>query len=145
MQNYHDPHAEIVEVGFATLDSVTIVTTIGSANISVGTSGQMPAPVFERPQSASFSEKKSQSGDYVEQEFEAVFTNSQAEYVGYFRQYLDQDGIVMVRYSNGTVLVAGTDTSPVRCTVEESGSPKTLKLSFNRQSPEFAKILQSLS
>lgn len=144
MQNYHDPHAQIIEVGFAPINSVQIVSQIGSQEIDIVVSGQEMFPMFEYPSSASFSEKKAASGDYVDQELEVVFTSSEADYVDQHRQWIEQDGLVLVRYTNGQVLVAGTEEAPCRCEIDESGSPRTLRVLMKRKSPEFAKVLKSL-
>ena len=144
MQNYHDPHAQIIEVGFAPINSVTIVSQIGSNEIDIVVSGQEMVPMFEYPSSAQFSEKKSQSGDYVDQEMDVVFTNSAADFVASQRQWIDKDCLVLLRYTNGEVRVAGTSEAPVRCEIEESGKPRTLKVAFKRKSPEFTKVLKSL-
>ena len=101
--------------------------------------------IFKRPQSASFTEKKSASGDYVVQELEATFTDTTYQEVGVWRGQMDEDSIVLVKYSNGETRVVGTDRSPVRCEMDESGTPRTVKLSFKRKSPEFSKIAESLN
>lgn len=144
MPNYHDPHAQIIEVGFAPINSVQIVSQIGSNEIDIVVSGQEMIPMFEYPSSASFSEKKAASGDYVDQELEVVFTSSEADYVSSQRQWIDKDCLAFVRYTSGMVLVAGTEEAPCRCEIEESGTPRTLKVSMKRKSPEFAKVLKSL-
>lgn len=144
MQNYQDPHAEIIEVGFAPVEVVNIISQIGSDEIDIAVQGAQLFPMFEYPSSASFSEKKAASGDYVDQEMEVVFTDSAADFVGSMRQWIDKDCLVLVRYTNGQVKVAGTEDAPVRCEIEESGKPRTLKVAFKRKSPEFAKVLKSL-
>ena len=73
-----------------------------------------------------------------------MFTSSEADYVAQHRQWIEQDGLVLVRYTNGQVLVAGTEEAPCRCEIEESGSPRTLRVLMKRKSPEFAKVLKSL-
>lgn len=143
MTHYNDPHAEICEVGFIPLAQVTLKTKIGSPEVDVTiVSGLI---VSDRPQSAQFSEKREASGQYVEQELEAVFTNDEAEFVNDYRDLADDDAIVFVKYTNGKTLVVGTGLAPVRLALEHSGSPKTLRLSLKRKSPEFAKILKSLT
>lgn len=144
MQNYHDPHAEIIEVGFAPVEVTNIISQIGSDEIDIAVQGTQLFPMFEYPSSASFSEKKAASGDYVDQELEVVFTSSEADYVDQHRQWIEQDGLVLVRYTNGQVLVAGTEEAPCRCEIDESGSPRTLRVLMKRKSPEFAKVLKSL-
>lgn len=144
MANYHDPHAEIIEVGFAPISAVTVITDIGSQEIDVVVNGNSLFPMFEYPSSASFREKKSSSGDYVDQELEVVFTSSEADFVSSQRQWIDKDCLAFVRYTSGKVLVAGTEEAPCRCEIEESGTPRTLKVSMKRKSPEFAKVLKSL-
>lgn len=144
MQNYHDPHAEIIEVGFAPVEVVNIVSQIGSDEIDIAVQGSQLFPMFEYPSSATFSEKKAASGDYVNQELDVVFTNSAADFVSSMRQWIDKDCLVLLRYTNGEVRVAGTSEAPVRCEIEESGKPRTLKVAFKRKSPEFTKVLKSL-
>ncbi len=142
MSNYNDPHAEITEVGFIPSSEVEVCTMLGSQDINLTLNGNL---LFARPQSASFSEKKPLSGDYVEQEFEAVFTSDESEYILRHRQLVEEDSLVLIHYTNGKKLVAGTDMSPVRCEVEHSGSPRTTRITFKRNSPEFAKVLKSLT
>lgn len=135
----------------ATICGVAIVPVSGitmSAHIGINYVNITPAVEtieFERVQSASFLERRAESGDYVDQEFECVFTDSSQTAVTQHQTLPDTDAVVLIKYSNGIVLMAGTDLSPVRCEVEESGNPKTFKVSFKRKSPEFAKFVQSLS
>lgn len=143
MNDYHDPHAEIMEVGFLPLSEVQVKTMIGSPEMDVTVTHGLP--VFARPQSASFSERQAQSGDLVEQELDVVFTDDDAEYIQSWRGKVDVDCLVVIRYTNGKKLVVGTDMAPVRCEVEHSGSPRTTHITFKRKSPEFAKVLKSLS
>lgn len=143
MDNYHDPHAEIVEVGFFPLEKALVNTIIGQSEISITLVNENP--VFVRPQSASFLEKRDVSGNWVEQEFDAVFTDDASANIQGWREKVDVDCLVAIRYTNGKTIVAGTDMAPVRCEVEHSGSPRTTHISFKRNSPEFAKVLQSLS
>lgn len=134
--------ATICGVAIVPTSAITMSAHIGMDIVSISPSSEIQ---FERVQSASFVERRAESGDYVEQEFESVFTDSSQNVVTYRQTLPDTDVIIMIKYSNGTVLMAGTDLSPVRCEVEESGSPKTFKVSFKRKSPEFAKFVQSLN
>lgn len=142
MNEYHDPHAEIIEVGFLPVSAAVVTTAIGSKTMNIATSS---LPVFVRPQSASFSERQSQSGDYVEQEFEAVLTDDAADVVERWKELVCDDNLVFITYTNGRSLIVGTDQAPVRCEIDYSGSPKTTRVSFRRNSPEYAKVLQSLT
>lgn|GEM_PF-846568 len=142
MAHYNDPHAEICYVGFIPISQAELKTKIGSPDIAVELRGLMVNP---RPQSATFTERQAASGQYVEQEMESVFTSDEAEFVERFRSMAEEDCIVFVEYTNGKVLVVGTELAPVRLAIEQSGTPKTLRLSFKRNSPEFAKVLQSLT
>ncbi|MBR7043413.1 MAG: hypothetical protein IKI18_04475 [Prevotella sp.] len=142
MKNFNDYHAEICHVAFLPASQVALKTKIGQQDVDVELRGLL---VSERPQSANFSERRDASGQFVEQELEAVFTNDEADFVSRFRSLADDDCIVFLEYTNGKRLVVGTEQAPVRLEYEQSGSPKTLRLSFKRKSPEFAKILKSLT
>lgn len=135
--------ATICGVAIVPVSGITMSAHIGINNVTI--TPAVNTIEFERVQSASFVERRAESGDYVEQEFESVFTDSSQNVVTYRQTLPDTDVIIMIKYSNGIVLMAGTDLSPVRCEVEESGSPKTFKVSFKRKSPEFAKFVQSLN
>ena len=111
------------------------VTTITANGITIE---------FNRVQSASFSEKKSESGDFVSQEFESVYTDTSATATLNHRNLADTDVIILIKYSNGDIRAIGTDLAPVRCEVEDAGSPRTFRVSFRRKSPEFSKFVQSL-
>ena len=86
-----------------------------------------------------------EEGEYVRQELECVYTDTQLSFMKGKRGWVKEDCIILIRYSSGDVLVVGTDLVPARCTFESGGSPRTVRLSIKRNSPEFAKILESLS
>ena len=123
-------------------DRMTMGPHIGIDTVTITANGITIE--FNRVQSASFSEKKSESGDFVSQEFESVYTDTSATATLNHRNLADTDAIILIKYSNGDVRVIGTDLAPVRCEVEDAGSPCTFRVSFRRKSPEFSKFVQSL-
>lgn len=141
MNNYHDPHAEICNVAFADLKKVNLITMMGASDAIIETSGE--APTSYQPQSANFTERQNNCGEYVEQEFEAVFTDSNDDAISKWRNITQSDTLVLISFTNGVTLVAGTTLAPVRCAVEQGATPRTTKISFKRLSPEFAKVLKS--
>lgn len=142
MYQQNDKRAVICGIAILPVADIGMVMMLGKPTVSITGTGGVE---YMRVQGASFSEKRGESGDYVEQEFECVFTDTSPTGVYARREYVDQDVIVLVRYSHGEVRVIGTAFAPVRLNEEESGSPMTVKVSFKRKSPEFAKFLQSLN
>lgn len=142
MNNGNNKRAVICGIAVVPLTDITLGAPMGLGVARVQMNGV--EPVFNRPQSASFTEKKSDSGDYVVQELEATFTDTSQSEVAEWRTKVDQDSIFLVKYSNGETRIIGTSYAPVRCEMEESGSPRAVRLSFKRKSPEFSKIAESL-
>lgn len=143
MNNQNNKRAVVCGVAFVPTSQISMGVSMGLPEVKVTFNGGNPD--YQRPQSVSFSEKKSESGDYVDQEFECVFADTEQAKVADLRKKTDEDGIVLLKYSNGEVRVIGNYLAPVRCEFEESGTPRTAKIAFKRKSPEFSKILQSLN
>ena len=132
MNNKHDVHAQIVQVGFMLPTSGW--DKIGSDEITI--TGDL---LVMRPQSVDFSEKLSRMGDYVEQELSVVLTNTEQQEIQRYNSWLTGDVLVLLVMTNDEVLVVGTRRAPVRLSMEVGGNPRTAKLSCRRNSPEFAK------
>ena len=142
MNNQNNLRAVICGIAIVPTDSMTMSPHIGIDTVTITANGITIG--FNRVQSASFSEKKSESGDFINQEFDSVFTDTSETVTLDRRQLADTDAIILIKYSNGDVRAIGTDLAPVRCEVEEAGSPRTFRVSFRRKSPEFSKFVQSL-
>lgn len=142
MNNQQFLRATICGIAILSTSDVTMQTQIGGDTASISGVGGDP---YERVQSASFTETLDEEGDYVRQELECVYTDTQLSFMKGKRGWVKEDCIILIRYSSGDVLVVGTDLVPARCTFESGGSPRTVRLSIKRNSPEFAKILESLS
>ena len=142
MKAQNNLRAVICGIAIVPTDSMTMGPHIGIDTTVITANGITIE--FNRVQSASFSEKRSESGDFINQEFDSVFTDTSGTATLDHRQLADTDAIILIKYSNGDVRVIGTDLAPVRCEVEEAGSPRTFRVSFRRKSPEFSKFVQSL-
>ena len=142
MKAQNNLRAVICGIAIVPTDSMTMGPHIGIDTVTIAANGITIE--FNRVQSASFTEKRSESGDFVNQEFDSVFTDTSETVTLNHRQLADTDAIILIKYSNGDVRAIGTDLAPVRCEVEEAGSPRTFRVSFRRKSPEFSKFVQSL-
>ena len=142
MKAQNNLRAVICGIAIVPTDRMTMSPNIGIDTVTITANGITIE--FNRVQSDSFSEKKSESGDFINQEFDSVFTDTSETVTLDHRQLADTDAIILIKYSNGDVRVIGTDLAPVRCEVEEAGSPRTFRVSFRRKSPEFSKFVQSL-
>ena len=92
---------------------------------------------------ADFKEKQSGNGELIEQTFEATITNTDSDNEAILQAVVSELGFLRIDYTNGGIKVAGTDKFPVLLEKDRSGSPAIFKLSFKRQSPEFAKYFKS--
>lgn len=142
MSTQSNKRAVICGIAILPVSAITMSESIAQPTVVITSTSSAE---YLRVQSASFSERKSESGDYVEQNLECVFTDTSQTNVAGKRDWVDEDAIVLLKYSNNEVRVVGTKLVPVRCEFEESGNPRSIRLSFKRKSPEFSKILQSLS
>lgn len=134
MNNKHDVHAQITEVGFVLPASGW--DRVGGDEISI--EGDV---LLMRPQSVDFNEQLSRRGEYVEQELSVVLTNTQHEQMQRYNSWINGDVLVVLVMTNSEMLVAGTRRAPVRLSLEVGGNPRTARLTFKRNSPEFAKLL----
>lgn len=142
MNSHNNLRAVICGIAIVPTDHITMSPHIGIDTVTITANGINIE--FNRVQSASFSEKRSESGDFINQELDSVFTDTSETATLDHRQLADTDAIILIKYSNGDVRAIGTDLAPVRCEVEEAGSPRTFRVSFRRKSPEFSKFVQSL-
>ena len=92
--------------------------------------------------SGEWKENREEVGKPVEQELKATVTDTSSMETG-LRTLFSADGLLMVGLTNGEKKVIGTDEFPVHVSMERSGDPAKLTLSFKRSSPEPAKILES--
>ena len=135
--NIGDKRAQICAMGFIPVAASVVRNIPGVETIQV--SGEWtPIPVS----SGEFKEKNV-SGELTEQELKAVVTDTGALFSNSLRDLLCREGLVRLKFTNGTERVVGTDQFPVVVTLQESGSPAAFTLSFKRSSPESAKILKS--
>lgn len=82
-------------------------------------------------------------GKTVEQELKATVTDTSSSMESQLRTLFSIDGLVLISLTNGEKKVIGTDEFPARVSMERSGDPAKLTLSFKRSSPEPAKVLES--
>lgn len=92
--------------------------------------------------SGEYKEKESPE-ESIEQEFKAVVTDTGADRLARLKELIMPNGLIRMKLTNGDDRVVGTDQFPVRITLEYSGSPAKLTLSFKRNSPEVSKLFKS--
>lgn len=93
--------------------------------------------------SGEWKENLEQVGKPVEQELKATVTDTSAAMESRLRTLFSVDGLLLVGLTNEEKKVVGTDEFPVHVSMERSGDPGKLALSFKRSSPEPAKVLES--
>lgn len=87
--------------------------------------------------------EESTNGTPVKQTLSAVVTDTGRDNNINLRSLLSKEGILIIHLTNGDTKVVGTDEFPVLITLTQSGSPSANQLTFDRDSPEPAKFLQS--
>ena len=128
--NRNDKRAAICRLAFLPIGQATVRNKPGQPDIQVqGTFTKLPIS------SGEFQESET-NGNPVEQELEAVITDTNAGHLEEYRRLLADYGLLLVTLTNGDQRVVGT--------TELSGSPQSLTLSFKRDSPEPAKTYSSL-
>lgn len=93
--------------------------------------------------SGEWKEIREEVGKPVEQELKATVTDTSSSMESQLRTLFSIDGLVLISLTNGEKKVIGTDEFPARVSMERSGDPAKLTLSFKRSSPEPAKVLES--
>ncbi|WP_337626273.1 hypothetical protein [Phocaeicola sp.] len=84
-----------------------------------------------------------EAGYPIEQELEAVVTDTSSAELNGLRTLFAEAGLVLLDFTNGERRVVGSDEFPVQVNTELSGTPATLSLTFKRDSPEPAKVYSS--
>ena len=135
--NRNDKRAAICRLAFLELSKATVRNTPGRRYIGVR------GDFINLPISSGTFEEKETNGDPVEQELEAVITDTNAEHLADYREMLAEYGLLMVTMTNGDERVIGTDEFPVLVSTELGGTPQALTLTFKRTSPEPAKMFSS--
>ena len=135
--NRNDKRAAICRLAFLPISGATVRNTPGNPTIQVrGTFTPLPIS------SGEFEETET-NGNPIEQELEAVITDTSVAKLQEYRTLLADYGLLLVTLTNGDQRIIGTDEFPVLVSTELSGSPQTLTLSFKRNSPEPAKSYSS--
>lgn len=91
--------------------------------------------------SGEWKEELKKLGEPVEQELKAVVTDTSFNNELKLRDLFSKDGLVLLKLTNGDKKVVGSDEFPIYVSMERSGEPAKITLSFKRSSPEPAKIL----
>lgn len=135
--NRNDKRAAICRLDFLPIGQATVRNKPGQPDIQVqGTFTKLPIS------SGEFRESET-NGNPVEQELEAVITDTSVEKLSEYRTMLAEYGLLLLTMTNGDQRVVGTDEFPVLVTTELSGTPQALALTFKRNSPEPAKKFSS--
>lgn len=135
--NQNNKRAAVIEVRLYQIDNSSIVNTPGSTSIKI--SGEH---WVLHPRSAEFKETITPDSE-VSQQFSAIITDVSQSSVDSMRSRLLNPAIVGLKFSNGDLRAVGCRDFPVMFTLEESGRPAQVKISFKRTSPEPSKFLQS--
>lgn len=133
--NKENKRAQICAVGWMLADDAEIDNYLGEHKISV--SGKWSDMDIS---SAEFKESQT-NGEMVQQELKVTIADSSEENEKKLRGVFSSEIILRIDYTNGDSLVIGTNTCPVRISMERSGSPGKLVLSVKRSSPEPSKFL----
>lgn len=135
--NQNDKRSSVCRLAFLPVALAKVTDKPGSMFIQVqGTF--IPIPIS----SAEFRETEKQ-GTAVEQELKAAVTCTGSDCLASIRETFNQDGLILIGFTNGEQKIIGTDEFPVHVDTELSGTPKTLTLSFTRNSAEPAKVYSS--
>ena len=133
----NDKRASICQLEFLPISQATVENRPGNPVIRVrGTFTRLPIA------SGEFRESET-NGNPIEQELEAIITDTSAANLTGYRNLLAEYGLLRMTLTNGDVRVVGTDEFPVLVSTELSGTPQSLTLSFKRNSPEPAKRYSS--
>lgn len=134
--NTNSKRSQICGLSFLPVDSATIINIPGQLDIQVSGSW-----ISVDISSGEWKETVEYAGQPVAQELKATVTNTSKEYESLLRQIFSSSGLFLINFSNKDSKVVGTDEFPVNVTVERSGDPGKILLSFKRESPEVAKSL----
>lgn len=133
----NDKRIQIYAMGYLPVKDAQVINCPGTLDIKV-------AGAFHKiPVSAGEFKEKIEPGTLIEQELNATVTDTGVMTLAELRVLFFQEGLLLLKMTNGEEKVVGTDQFPVLITAEISGSPSKMKLSFKRNSPEPAKIFKS--
>ena len=133
----HTKRNQICGLKFIPLAEAEIFNLPGSDSIQV--SGTMEEISIA---SGEFTEEIT-DGSPAKQTLSANVTDTGQVTYANFRKLFNQEGILVIQLTSGETKVVGTDEFPVLVTMTQSGSPAAYQLTFDRESPEPAKFLQS--
>lgn len=133
-----DKRAQVCGIAFIPLPHADVRTVPGSDKIQV-----QGVWISISASSCEWKENQELTGNPIEQELKATVTDTSSSQESLIRQLLSYDVLTLLEFTNGEEKVVGTNEFPVRLTMERSGSPGKIILSFKRSSPEPAKILAS--
>lgn len=136
--NQNNRRSQICGMCFLPISNAQVENTPGTDYIKV--SGEW---VDLGVSSGELKEKQDFIGAVVEQELKAVVTDTGENNTRLIRALITNEGLVLLKMTNGSHKVVGTDQFPVSISLENSGSPAKLTLSFKRSSPESAKLFKS--
>lgn len=135
--NQNNKRLQICGIEYLPVNDAQVINFLGETDIKVaGTFQKIPVSTGE------FKEKI-EPGTLIEQELNATVTDTGVMALAELRTLFSQEGILILKMTNGEAKVVGTDQFPVLVTTEISGSPSSMKLSFKRNSPELAKNYKS--
>ena len=135
--NRNDKRAALCGLSFLPLSRAAVRNRPGSPTIEV-------RGVFTKvPISSGEWGETEEAGYPVEQELEAMVTDTGSVRLAEIRTLFAEAGLLLLDFTNGDRRAAGTDEFPVQVNTQLGGSHASLTLSFKRDSPEPAKVYSS--
>jgi hypothetical protein len=133
-----DKHAQICNLFWLPLPLVNVEVLPGVDSISVSDATAWDKIDFS---TAEFSETGGESGGTVEQEFNAILTDTSESSFRRLLNMFSVYGLLRIDYTNKENRVAGTNDFPIYMSLRRSEKTAVFTLSFKRLSPEYSKIL----
>lgn len=134
----NDKRSQICGMSFLPLSDAEVINVPGSDKLQVHGTW-----ITVGISSGEWTEIQEQVGKPIEQELKATVTDTSSIMESQLRTLFSVDGLVLISLTNGDKKVIGTGDFPVQMSMERSGDPGKLTLSFKRSSPEAAKNLTS--
>ena len=135
--NNNNKRAQICGFDFFPISTVNIEYLPGIPNVKLG------GESYRIDISSCEFNEDDQEDMSVAQQLSATVTDTSHNNIGKLRSTFLEPGIIVLTYTNGEKKVVGSGEFPVFVSFSISGSPATINLNFERDSPEAAKIFQS--
>lgn len=136
----NNKHAAICRLTFYEVDGLTMTSAFGSP---VTTAVPMTTGVILPVSAAELSEKRQNTGSFVEMQFKARLTDTSLSSEKKLISAAYRYGVCILDYTDGSRRLLGTNRSPIVLTYEKSGIHSAFELSISSYQPEFSKNITS--